>query len=96
MWVSILFFFLPKIQRDEFDNDPGWDTLDEEDPFTDEEFRAYEMQRQREIIDYTPRPDHKQEDAVQPNLQVTYVPVIRSFNYTAWPDDPKQEEIFSR
>ena len=60
-------------QRDEFDNDPGWDTLDEEDPFTDEEFRAYEMQRQREINDYTPRPDHKQqqeEEAVQPNLQV--------------------------
>ena len=57
---------------DEFDNDPGWDTLDEEDPFTDEEFRAYEMQRQREINDYTPRPDHKQEqeEAVQPNLQV--------------------------
>merc|ERR1712117_138184 len=35
--------FLSETKRDEFDNDPGWDTLDEEDPFTDEEFRAYEM-----------------------------------------------------
>ena len=45
--------------------------MDEEDPFTDEEFRAYEMQRQREINDFTPRPDHqRQDDVAQPNLQV--------------------------
>lgn len=69
--------FLSETKRDEFDNDPGWDTLDEEDPFTDEEFRAYEMQRQREIIDYTPRPDNKQQhdEAVQPNLQHPVDPV---------------------
>lgn len=69
--------FLSETKRDEFDNDPGWDTLDEEDPFTDEEFRAYEMQRQRETIDYTPRPDNKQqyEEAVQPNLQHPVNPV---------------------
>jgi len=68
--------FLSETKRDEFDNDPGWDTLDEEDPFTDEEFRAYEMQRQREINDFTPRPDHqRQDDVAQPNLQHPVDPV---------------------
>ena len=63
--------FLAETKRDEFDNDPGWDTIDEEDdPFSDEEFRAYEMQRQREIADYTPRSEHRlQEPVGQPNLQ---------------------------
>ena len=36
------------------------------------------MQRQREIIDYTPRPDNKQQhdEAVQPNLQVASLPFV--------------------
>ncbi len=46
--------FLTETKRDEFDNDPGWHTLDEdeqEDFYSDDEFRAYEAQRQREIQD---------------------------------------------
>ncbi len=43
--------FLKETKRDEFETDPGWHTLDEDmqDEYSDDEFRAYEMQRQREI-----------------------------------------------
>ena len=49
--------FLEETNRKEFDEDPGWTTYDEEenDAFTDEEFRAYEMMRKREMQDHVNR-----------------------------------------
>ena len=42
--------FMAETKRDEFENDPGWETMDMgEDDFNDEEFRAYQAQREREI-----------------------------------------------
>lgn len=43
--------FMAETNRDEFDNDPGWETMDMEDNdlFSDDEFRAYQAQRDREI-----------------------------------------------
>jgi len=43
--------FMTETKRDEFENDPGWDTMDqdEDEEFSDDEFRAYQAQRQREI-----------------------------------------------
>merc|ERR1712020_429769 len=40
--------FLAETQRDEFNKDEGWDTLDEDDQdeFTEEEFHQFEQQRQ--------------------------------------------------
>merc|ERR1719333_2069476 len=40
--------FLAETQRDEFNKDEGWDTLDEdeEDMFTEEEFQQFEQERQ--------------------------------------------------
>lgn len=44
--------FLAETKRDEFDKDPGWDTIDKEgEEFTEEEYKAYELQRQQEIQD---------------------------------------------
>merc|ERR1712079_243749 len=42
---------MTETKRDEFENDPGWDTMDqdEDEEFSDDEFRAYQAQRQREI-----------------------------------------------
>ena len=43
--------FLAETQRDEFNKDEGWDTLDEDDQdeFTEEEFHQFEQQRQQEV-----------------------------------------------
>ena len=44
--------FLAETKRDEFDQDPGWETMDMGDDneiFSDDEFRAYQAQRDREI-----------------------------------------------
>jgi len=43
--------FLAETQRDEFEKDPGWDTLDEDDSelYTDEEFERFESQREAEM-----------------------------------------------
>jgi len=46
--------FLTETKKDEFDEDPGWETMDMQDGddkeiFSDEEFRAYQAQRDREI-----------------------------------------------
>jgi len=43
--------FMTETKRDEFENDPGWDTMDqdEDEEFSDEEFRAFQAQRQGEI-----------------------------------------------
>jgi len=43
--------FLAETQRDEYNKDEGWETLDEEeDPeFTEEEFHQFEQQRQQEV-----------------------------------------------
>ena len=43
--------FLAETQRDEYNKDEGWDTLDEadDDMFTDEEFNQFEKQRQEEV-----------------------------------------------
>jgi len=43
--------FFAETKRDEFGQDPGWETMDMEDNdiFTDDEFRAYQAQREREI-----------------------------------------------
>jgi len=43
--------FLAETQRDEYNKDEGWDTLDEndDDMFTDEEFAQFEQQRQEEV-----------------------------------------------
>jgi hypothetical protein len=55
--------FLSETKKEDFEKDQGWDTLDDEDPFSDEEFRAYEMQRQRELQDYLPKSEHVQAQA---------------------------------
>ena len=41
--------FMAETKREEFEKDPGWETMDmdEEDDFTDDEFRAYQAQRDR-------------------------------------------------
>merc|ERR1712008_362068 len=46
--------FLTETKKDEFEEDPGWETMDMQDGddkeiFSDEEFRAYQAQRDREI-----------------------------------------------
>merc|ERR1712227_1133572 len=42
--------FLAETQRDEYNKDEGWDTLDEaDDMFTEEEFQKFEHQRQEEV-----------------------------------------------
>ena len=42
--------FLAETQRDEYNKDEGWDTLDEaDDMFTEEEFNNFEQQRQQEV-----------------------------------------------
>lgn len=44
--------FIAETKREEFDNDPGWETMDMEgdhELFSDDEFRAYQAQRDREI-----------------------------------------------
>jgi len=43
--------FLAETQRDEFNKDEGWDTLDEDedDMFTEEEFHQFEQERQKEV-----------------------------------------------
>ena len=44
--------FLAETKKDEFEQDPGWETMDQEEDneiFSDEEFRAYQAQRDREI-----------------------------------------------
>merc|ERR1712013_878735 len=37
--------FLAETQRDEFEKDPGWDTMDDEELYTDEEFQEFERLR---------------------------------------------------
>ena len=43
--------FLAETQRDEYNKDEGWETLDEdeEDIFTEEEFHQFEQDRQKEV-----------------------------------------------
>ena len=43
--------FMAETKRDEWDNDPGWETMDmdDNDLFSDDEFRAYQAMRDREI-----------------------------------------------
>merc|ERR1712020_106830 len=43
--------FLAETKKEEFGDDPGWETMDMEDNdiFSDDEFRAYQAQREREI-----------------------------------------------
>jgi len=41
--------FLAETERDEFEKDPGWDTLDDEELYTDEEFQKFEREREEQI-----------------------------------------------
>merc|ERR1719431_1926939 len=41
--------FLAETQRDEFEKDPGWDTMDDEELYTDEEFEQFEHQREAQM-----------------------------------------------
>ena len=46
--------FLAETKKDDFEEDPGWETMDmaegdDNEIFSDEEFRAYQAQRDREI-----------------------------------------------
>ena len=43
--------FMAETKKDEFEHDPGWETMDMEDQdvFSDDEFRAFQAQREREI-----------------------------------------------
>lgn len=43
--------FLKETKREEFEKDPGWDTIDSNEgaDITDEEFKAYQEKRQKEI-----------------------------------------------
>jgi len=41
--------FLAETQRDEFEKDPGWDTMDDEELYTDEEFNNFEHEREAQM-----------------------------------------------
>merc|ERR1719462_646135 len=41
--------FLAETQRDEFEKDPGWDTMDDEELYTDEEFQEFEHEREAQM-----------------------------------------------
>lgn len=41
--------FLAQTQKPEFEKDPGWEGLDEQQIYTQDEYRAFEMRRQEEI-----------------------------------------------
>uniref|UniRef100_A0A182WB14 EF-hand domain-containing protein n=1 Tax=Anopheles minimus TaxID=112268 RepID=A0A182WB14_9DIPT len=41
--------FIEQTKRDEFQKDPGWDTVDHEQQFTHEEYMEFERRRQEEI-----------------------------------------------
>jgi len=41
--------FLAETQRDEFEKDPGWDTMDDEELYTDEEFQNFEHEREAQM-----------------------------------------------
>jgi len=41
--------FLAETERDEFEKDPGWDSLDDEELYTDEEFQRFEREREDQI-----------------------------------------------
>jgi len=38
--------FLAETQRDEYEKDPGWDSLEDEELYTDEEFQRFEQERE--------------------------------------------------
>jgi hypothetical protein len=41
--------FLAQTQKPEFERDSGWDGLDEQQIYTQDEYREFEMKRQEEI-----------------------------------------------
>jgi len=41
--------FLAETERDEFEKDPGWDAIDDEELYTDEEFQRFEKEREEQI-----------------------------------------------
>eukprot|EP00088_Acartia_fossae_P025565 TRINITY_DN2638_c2_g1_i8.p1 TRINITY_DN2638_c2_g1~~TRINITY_DN2638_c2_g1_i8.p1 ORF type:complete len:551 (-),score=209.50 TRINITY_DN2638_c2_g1_i8:1174-2826(-) len=41
--------FLAETEREEFEKDPGWDSLDDEELYTDEEFQRFEHEREDQI-----------------------------------------------
>lgn len=41
--------FLEQTRKQEFEQDPGWNTIDEQPVYTHEEYQAFERQRQMEI-----------------------------------------------
>ncbi|KAJ1524772.1 hypothetical protein ONE63_009649 [Megalurothrips usitatus] len=41
--------FLAQTQKKDFNSDPGWETLDQQQVYTPEEYHKFEMQRQHEI-----------------------------------------------
>jgi len=41
--------FLAETERDEFEKDPGWDALDDEELYSDEEFKHFENEREDQI-----------------------------------------------
>jgi len=41
--------FLAETEREEFEKDPGWDSLDDEEFYTDEEFNRFETDREQQI-----------------------------------------------
>jgi len=41
--------FLAETEREEFEKDPGWDSIDDEELYTDEEFQRFESEREQQI-----------------------------------------------
>lgn len=41
--------FYAQTQKKDFNSDPGWETLDQQQLYTQEEYQKFEMQRQHEI-----------------------------------------------
>lgn len=41
--------FYTQTQKKDFNSDPGWETLDQQQLYTQEEYQKFEMQRQQEI-----------------------------------------------
>ncbi|XP_050074201.1 nucleobindin-2 [Anopheles maculipalpis] len=81
--------FIEQTKRDEFQKDPGWDTVDHEPQFTHEEYVEFERRRQEEIqrlIAEGKLPPH-------PNMPQGYHPQGEHGQYQVHPNAIPQQQI---
>uniref|UniRef100_A0A182Y169 Uncharacterized protein n=1 Tax=Anopheles stephensi TaxID=30069 RepID=A0A182Y169_ANOST len=81
--------FIEQTKRDEFQKDPGWDTVDHEPQFTHEEYVEFERRRQEEIqrlIAEGKLPPH-------PNMPQGYHPQGENGQYQVHPNAIPQQQV---